>query len=52
MTRVVIHDDDRDRECPGCDSSTLGEWDPVLRVFVCPVCCRTWTRPSGEAADV
>jgi hypothetical protein len=34
--------DDRDRICPGCDSSSLGEWDEALRVFHCPTCSETW----------
>jgi hypothetical protein len=34
--------DDHDRECPACDSAALGEWDAVLRVYVCPTCSTTW----------
>jgi hypothetical protein len=40
-------DDDRDRICPRCDSSAPGEWDAVLRVFVCGVCSATW-RPASQ----
>lgn len=43
-----MSDDDRDRDCPACDSSLPGEWDPVLRVFVCPVCAKTWRRRQRD----
>jgi len=39
---------DRERECPRCDSAELGEWDPVLHVYVCPTCSATWRRPPGR----
>lgn len=40
--------DVRDDECPGCDTSLLGEWDEVLRVFTCPTCSTTWKRRPGR----
>jgi hypothetical protein len=44
--------DDRARECPACDASAPGEWDDVLRVFVCPTCSTTWRpRPDRELAQ-
>jgi hypothetical protein len=41
-------DDDRERDCPACDASTPGEWDPVLRVYVCPVCSSTWRQRQRD----
>jgi transposase-like protein len=29
--------------CPHCDTAARGEWDPVLKHYVCPTCSRTWT---------
>ena len=40
--------DVRDDECPACDAATPGEWDEVLRVFVCPTCSTTWRRRPGR----
>jgi hypothetical protein len=34
--------DDR-RACPFCDIAALAEWDPVLAVWVCPTCAKTWS---------
>jgi len=44
--------DERDRECPSCDSSLPAEFDPVLRVFVCSCCSTTWKpRPRREPPE-
>jgi hypothetical protein len=39
---------DRDRACPGCDSATLAEWDPVLHKFICSTCSTSWRRRPGR----
>jgi len=43
-----VTDADRDRECPACSTAALGEWDDVLRVFVCSTCSATWRRRPGR----
>jgi len=42
---------ERDRECPGCDTATPGEWDQTLRRYFCSVCSTTW-RPRLDRRPV
>jgi len=38
----TIQIDELSRHCPACDTAIVGEWDPVLRRFYCPVCSAMW----------
>ena len=39
---------EQDDECPACDTTIPGEWDPILHRFACATCSALWRRRPGR----